>query len=101
MFPDVTQAGTSCTFDGFCDDGDQGESGFVWLKARATGMTVEIGWERIAVTGLPGGKNDHTAHRIAVNDDLDVPTSEHLSSSRDRRYECTRIVASETLQVSC
>ena len=29
-------------------------SGFVWLKARATGMTVEIGWERKLVTGWPG-----------------------------------------------
>ena len=46
-------------------------------------------------------KNDHTARRIAVNDDLDIPTSERSSSSRDRRYECTRIVASETLGVSC
>ena len=34
------------TFDVFRKDGDRGESGFVWLKARATGMAVEIGWER-------------------------------------------------------
>ena len=56
MFPDETQAGTSCTFDGFRDNGDRGESGFVWLKARATGRTVEIVWERKQVTGSPGGK---------------------------------------------
>ena len=36
-----------------------------------------------------------TARRIAVNDDLDVPTSESSSSSSDRRYDCTRIVASQ------
>ena len=38
MFPDATQAGTSCTFDDFRDDGDQGESWFrlAVLKARAT-----------------------------------------------------------------
>ena len=32
MLPDATQAGTSCTFDGFRydHDGDRGESGFVW-----------------------------------------------------------------------
>ena len=37
-------------------------------------------------------KKDHTARRIAVNDDLDVPTHSELSSwSRDRRYKCTRI----------
>ena len=31
-------------------------SGFVWLKARETGMTVEIGRERKLVTGWPGGR---------------------------------------------
>ena len=35
-------------------------------------------------------KNDHTARRIAMNSDLDVPTSERSSSSRDRGYDCTR-----------
>ena len=35
MFPDATQAGTSCTLDGFRDDGDRRDSGFVLLKARA------------------------------------------------------------------
>ena len=56
MFPDATQAGTTCTFDGFRDGSGRAESGFVWLKARATGMTVEIGWERIVGTGSHGGK---------------------------------------------
>ena len=56
MFPDVTQAGTSCTFDGFCDDGDRGESGFVRLKAGAQGMTAEIGWERKLAMGRLGWK---------------------------------------------
>ena len=35
----------------FLTTGNRRESGFVWLKARATGMTVEIGWERKLVTG--------------------------------------------------
>ena len=40
-------------------------------------------------------KNDHNARRIAVNDDLDVPTpSERSSSLRNRQYEC------ESLRVS-
>ena len=56
MFPDVTQAGTICTFDGFHDDSVRGESGFVRMKARARGMTAEIGFERKLVTGSPGGK---------------------------------------------
>ena len=42
-------------------------------------------------------KYNHTARRIAMNEDLDVSThSERPSSSRDRQYECTSIVASET-----
>ena len=61
-------------------------------------MTVEIGWERKLVTGSPGGKKTTTL-LAAVNDNLDVPTSERLSLSRGRRYECTRIVVSETLRV--
>ena len=37
-------------------------AGFVLLKARATGMAVEIGWQRKLVTGAPGEKKiDHTA----------------------------------------
>ena len=51
--------------------------------------------------GVAWWKNDHTARRAAVNNDL-VPThSERLSSSRDSRYECTSIVTSETWRVSC
>ena len=38
----------------------------------------------------------------AVNENLSVQThNERWSSSRDRRYECTSIIASETLRVSC
>ena len=63
-------------------------------------MTVEIGWERKLVTGAPGKKM--TTLLAAVNEDLDVQTqNERSSSSRDRRYECTSIVASETLRGSC
>ena len=51
------------------------------------------------MTGAPGGKKLTT---VLVNEDLDVPThSERPPSSRDRRYEYTSIVASETLRVSC
>ena len=38
---------------------------------------------------------------LLLNEDLDVPThSERPSSLRDRPYECTSIVAGETLRVS-
>ena len=51
--------------------------------------------------GAPGGKK-MTTLLAAVNEDLDVQTyNERSSSSRDHRYECTSIVASETLRVSC
>ena len=60
MSPDATQAGTSCTSNGFRDDGDRRGSGFVWLKARATGLRVEIGWERKLVTGVPDEKKKKT-----------------------------------------
>ena len=64
-------------------------------------MTVEVGWERKLVKGAPGEKK-MTTLLAAVNEDLDVQTpSERSSSSRDRWYECTRIVASETLRASC
>ena len=103
MFPDATQAGTSCTFECFCDDGDRRETWFRLVESEGDGndgrdwLVEETGdggtwWEKI----------DHTARRIAVNEDLNVPThSERLSSSRDRRYEYTSIVASETLRVIC
>ena len=39
MFPDATQAGTSCTFDGFRDDGDRGDSTFLLkLKLALVGI---------------------------------------------------------------
>ena len=61
-------------------------AGFVFLKARATGMAVEIGWQRKLVTGAPGGKKLTTL--LAVNEDLGVPTdSQRPSTSRDRRYK--------------
>ena len=63
-------------------------------------MAVDIGWRRKLVTGAPGEKKMTTL--LAVNEDLGVPThSERPSSARDRRYEYTSIVASETLRVSC
>ena len=75
-------------------------AGFVLLKAKATGMAVEIGWQRKLVTGAPGEKKLTTL--LAVNEDLGVSThSERPSSSRDRRCEYTSIIASETLRVSC
>ena len=76
-------------------------AGSVLLKVKATGMTAEIGWERKLVTSAPGEKKKTTL-LVAVNEDLDVQTHNELSSSsRDRRYECTSIVASEILRVSC
>ena len=51
-FPDVTQAGTSCTFDDFRGDGDRGENRFCLV----TGMTVEVGWDRKPKTASPGGR---------------------------------------------
>ena len=37
MFPDATQAGTSCTFDGFRDDGDRGEKWFRLVESEGDG----------------------------------------------------------------
>ena len=37
MFPDATQAGTSCTFDGFRDDGDRGEKWFRLIDSKGNG----------------------------------------------------------------
>ena len=37
MFPDATQAGTSCTFDGFRDDGDRGDSTFCLVESEGDG----------------------------------------------------------------
>ena len=103
MFPDATQAGTGCMFECFRDNSDRGESWFHLVESDGDGndgrdwLVEETGdggalWEII----------DLTARRVAVNEDFDVPThSERLTSSRDRRYEYTSIVASETLRVSC
>ena len=101
----MRQAGTSCTFDGFRYDGDRGESlaGFVLLKARATNDGGYLLGEETSDGGA-WGENDHTS---AVNEDLDVSTHSErspghsLRRGRDRRYECTSIVASETLRVNC
>ena len=37
MFPDATQAGTSCTFECFRDDGDRGESWFRLVESKGDG----------------------------------------------------------------
>ena len=103
MFPDATQAGTSCTFQCFRDDGDRGES---WFRLVESEGDVNDGGDWLVEETGDGGawweKIDHTARRIAVNEDLDVLTdSERPSSSRDRRYEYTSMGASETLRISC
>ena len=67
MFPDATQAGTSCTFECFETTAIDERAGFVLLKARATVMAVEIGWQRKLVTGAPGEKKLTTL--LAVNKD--------------------------------
>ena len=52
------------------------------------------------MTGLVKKKN--TTLLAAVNENLDVQTHNgRSSSSKDRRYECRSIGASETLRVSC
>ena len=101
MFPDATQAGTSCTFDGFRDDGDWGDSGFRPVESEGDGNDGGDWLGGKLVTGVPGEKK-MTTLLVAVNEDLDVQThNERSSLSRDRRYECTSIVASEILLVSC
>ena len=75
-------------------------AGFVLLKARATGMAVEIGWQRKLVTGAPGEKNWPHCSQWTKTSVFQL-TVERPSSSRDRRYEYTSIVASETLRISC
>ena len=102
MFPDATQVGTSCMFDGFRDDGDRGDSGFRLVESEGDGNddgdwlgeeTGDVGtwWKRKMTTLL-----------AAVNENVDVQThTERSSLSRDRRYECMSIVESETLRISC
>ena len=41
MFPDATQAGTICTFDGFRDDGDRRESWFRLVESECDGNDGE------------------------------------------------------------
>ena len=98
MFPDATQAGTS-----FHDDGDQGQKWFCPFESEGGGNDGGDWLVEETSDGVVWWKKMTTLldRRIAVNDDLDVPTGERSSLSRDRRYECTRIVASETLRVSC
>ena len=64
MFPDATQAGTSCTFECFRDDGDRGESWFRLVESEGDGngggdwLAEETG----DGPGAPGEKKiDHTA----------------------------------------
>ena len=89
MFPDATQAGTSCMFECFRDDGDRGESWFCLVESE--GDRNDGGDWLVEKTGDGGAwweKIDHSACSIAVNEDLDVPThTERPSSSRDLRYE--------------
>ena len=40
----------------FVTTGIEETARFVLLKVRATGMTVEIGWDKKLVTGAPGEK---------------------------------------------
>ena len=70
MFPDATQA---VRLMAFVTTAIEETAGFVLLKVRATGTTVEIGWERKLVTGAPGEKK-MTTLLVAVNEDLDVQT---------------------------
>ena len=44
MFPDATQAGTSCMFDGFNDDGDWGESWFRLVESEGDEWRWRLAW---------------------------------------------------------
>ena len=67
--------------------------GFVWLKVRATGMLVEIGWERKMATGRLVRKK-MTALLAAGNEDLDVQTH----NEKDTRVRCdTRLTICVTV----
>ena len=87
--------------------GEGWESGFVWLKARATGMTVGEGWERNRETKeLIWKKLPHCSQNCCEwQRRCSVCTGTHSewpSSSKDRWHvNCASIVASETLPVSC
>ena len=72
MFPDATQAGTTCTFERFRDDGDRGES---WFRLNESEGDRNDGGDWLVEETGDGGawweKIDHTARRIAVNEDTD------------------------------
>ena len=104
MFPDVTQAGTSCIFDGFRSDGDWGKER-EWFRPVESKGDGNDGGDRLEeeTSGRRGlvEKYYHTARRIDVNSDVDVATHcEHSSLSRDGRYKCTSIIASKTFRVT-
>ena len=68
MFPDILQMRhklvRAVCLMAFVTTAIEETACFVLLKVRATGMTVEIGWERKLVKGAPGDKkkkSDHTA----------------------------------------
>ena len=70
---------------------------------RGLRMTVDICWERKLVTGAPGGGgggNDGTSAKTSMFQ-LTVNARLAIAFVGDRWYECTSIVASETLRVSC
>ena len=69
MFPDATQAGTSCKFAGFRDDGDRGESWFRLVESEVDNDGGDWLGEETGGGGAWG--IDHTA---AVNEGFDVPT---------------------------
>ena len=62
MFPDATQAGTSCTLDGFRDDGDRGDSTFGLVESEGNGND-RGDWlgEETGDGGAWWKENDHTA----------------------------------------
>ena len=95
MFPDATQAGASCTFDGFRDDGDRGEKWFRLVESEGDGNDGGDWLGEETSDGIAWWKKMTTVCSPRCF------TCERSPSSRDRRYECTRIVASETLRVSC
>ena len=74
-------------------------AGFVLLKARATGMAVEIGWQRKLMTGAPGEKKLTTL--LAVNEDLGVPTHSEQSEKFLDLGTVTRPPSSIYARVNC
>ena len=102
MFPYATQAGTSCTFDGFQDDGDRRDSTFLLVESEGDRNLGSGDWLREETGDGGAWWKTMTTLLAAVNENPDVQAhNERSFSSRDRRYECRSIVASETLGVSC